>query len=359
MVSVLIDYKLDRYTREIKYTFDYIFDTLGLGHRFIANPSHLRQNDILLLYGLIEPTLDELQTLAKHYITIFIQSDPRLFEINGFSPDQLRRTLRDVKLFSQTPIIAERKFDFPAENYTGMDIHACKVNFDLAGNVFYHLANREELSDNTRDSSGCFPEVDSAFYQWKDIPFVDNFLWLLDNLIKEQAKVKKQYIVQKHYWPRAQDLAIAITHSVDNLQKWDINSIFASVLDDLALLFTFRWQHLFRNVWSKLKYIFTNFEMYWNFKEYGWEKTQLTTYTRLKNMNQLLLVALCYLYSLKQFARKFLAAFTSIMKYSNKRWKQILQFVYYGLSELAAICLCSVTGIMSILIKDSVGIIIN
>lgn len=268
MVSVLIDYKLDRYTREIKYVFDYIFDTLGLGHRFIASPSHLRQNDILLLYGLIEPTLDELEALAKHYITIFIQSDPRLFDNNGFTPDQLRRALRDVKLFSQTPIISERKFDFPAENYSDMDIHACKINFDLAGNVFYHLAKREELCDLTRKPNGCFPETASAFYQWRDIPFMDNFLWLLDNLIKEQAKSKKQYIVQKHYWPRAQDMAIAITHSVDDLQKWDTNSIFASIPEDFALFVTLRWQLLFRSVWSKLKYIFTNFEMYWNFQEF-------------------------------------------------------------------------------------------
>jgi len=33
---------------------------------------------------------------------------------------------------------------------------------------------------------------------------------------------------------------------------------------------------------------------------YGWEKIQLTAYTRLQNMNQILLLTMCYLYSLKK-----------------------------------------------------------
>jgi len=274
MISVLIDYKLDKYNREIQYTFDFIFKTLGLSHRFISNPSNLRQQDILLLYGLIEPTLDELKTLAKQYITIFIQSDPKLFEPTGYAPGMLKPVLRDIKLFTQTPIIAERKFEYPAENYAEIDIHACKINFDLPGNIFYHLSNREELCDQNRDQYNCLPETNSIFYKWKDVPFIDNFLWLLDNLIKEQARQKKQYVVQKHFWPKAQDMAIALSHSVDDLQKWDLNNILMSVLDDLAHFVTLRWQLLYRNIWSKLKYIFTNFEVYWNFQEFiALEKT--------------------------------------------------------------------------------------
>jgi hypothetical protein len=268
MISVLIDYKLDKYNREIKYAFDFIFETLGLSHRFIANPSHLRQNDILLLYGLIEPTLDELEAISRQYITIFIQSDPRLYDPSGYNPDQLRRILREIKLFSMTPIISERKFEYPAENYADLEIHACKVNFDLPGNVFYHLADREEQNDGFRDTRQSLPESASAFFHWKDTPFIDNLLWLLDNLIKEQAKAKNQYLVQKHYWPKAQDMAIALTHSVDDLQKWDFNSMFFSTLDDIAMLCTLRWKQLFRNIWSKLKYTFTNYEMYWNFQEF-------------------------------------------------------------------------------------------
>jgi len=78
-------------------------------------------------------------------------------------------------------------------------------------------------------------------------------------------------------------------------------------------------------------------------QEYGWEKMQLTSYTRLKNMNQMLLIAMCYLYSLKKYAYVFLDAFPSIMKYSNNRWKQIFDFVYYRLSALLTVCMGTVT----------------
>lgn len=73
-------------------------------------------------------------------------------------------------------------------------------------------------------------------------------------------------------------------------------------------------------------------------QEYGWEKMQLTSYTRLKNMNQLLLIAMCYLYSLKKFVNVLLEAFPSIMKNSNKRWKKVYDFVYYKLSALLQSC---------------------
>ena len=76
---------------------------------------------------------------------------------------------------------------------------------------------------------------------------------------------------------------------------------------------------------------------------YGWEKIQLTSYTRLQNMNQILLLTMCYLYSLKRFAYKYLLSFPAIMKYKNKDWKKIYDFVYYRLSELVTRCFSSVT----------------
>ena len=85
-------------------------------------------------------------------------------------------------------------------------------------------------------------------------------------------------------------------------------------------------------------------EVHRHFKQvYGWEKMQLTTYIRLQNMNQILLLTMCYLYSLKKFAYNYLIAFSAIMKYTNKDWKKIYGFVYYRLSELVNCCFSSVT----------------
>lgn len=76
---------------------------------------------------------------------------------------------------------------------------------------------------------------------------------------------------------------------------------------------------------------------------YGWENMQLMSYTRLQNMNQVLLLTMCYLYSLKRFAYIYLQAFPSIMKYKNKDWKTIYDFVYYRLTMLLQTCFSSMT----------------
>jgi len=85
-------------------------------------------------------------------------------------------------------------------------------------------------------------------------------------------------------------------------------------------------------------------EVHRHFKqEYGWESIQLSSYTRLKNMNQLLLLAMCFLYSLKKFALQYLAVFPAIMQYKKSFRKHIYVFIYYRLSRLVEICFSSVT----------------
>lgn len=85
-------------------------------------------------------------------------------------------------------------------------------------------------------------------------------------------------------------------------------------------------------------------ELHRHFKQaYGWEKLQLISYTRLKNMNQVFLLTMCWLYSLKRYAYAYLQAFPSIMHKRPKDWKKIFDFAYYRLSELLETCLSHVT----------------
>lgn len=93
------------------------------------------------------------------------------------------------------------------------------------------------------------------------------------------------------------------------------------------------------------------YKMRWKIEEvhrhvkqvYGWEAMQLMSYTGLKNMNQLLLLAMCFVYSLKPYAYQLLQSFPHIMKYSNRLWKQIYDFVYYKISEVLKKCFERVT----------------
>lgn len=268
MVSIFIDYKLTRFQREIKYAFSFVFQTLGYSHCFISDTGKLKENDILLIYGYTDPTAEELTVIAQHFITIFIQSDPDLFDPKAFTADKLRQCLREIKLLSQTPVISQRKIENPAENYCERGIHAGKINFDLIGNVFFHLAALEQQIDPSRDENGYYEETNSAFYGYRETPYVDNLLWLIDSMIKEHTRAKGIYIVQKHYWPEGQQSAVTLSHTVDTLQKWSYSSLLLSVADDLAMLFTFNWRNLLHTLGGKLKYLFTNYELYWNFEEF-------------------------------------------------------------------------------------------
>ncbi|MDP3114168.1 MAG: hypothetical protein Q8M98_05250 [Candidatus Cloacimonadaceae bacterium] len=268
MVSIFIDYKLQRFQREIKYAFSFILQSLGYGFSFITDTGQLKPNDILVVYGYTDPTVEELKCLARKYITIFIQSDPDLFDPKAYNPEKLRRCIREIKLLSTTPVISVRKFDYPAENYSESELHAGKINFDLVGNVFFHLAAMEEQIDRHNLDNGYYKESASAFYNYRETAYVDNMLWLLDSMIKEHTRAKGLYIVQKHFWPEGQQAAVTLSHSVDDLRKWDLSSMILSVADDFIMLITFKWRQLIHAVTGKFRYLFTNYELYWNFEEF-------------------------------------------------------------------------------------------
>ncbi len=268
MISIFIDYKLTKFQHEIKHAFSFIFQTLGYSFCFIADTGKLKENDILFIYGYTDPTVEELKTVAQHYITIFIQADPDLYDPKAYNAEKLRNSIRMIKLLSQTPVISVRNFDYPAENFSESTIHAGKINFDLVGNIFFHLAELEPAIDVSKLQDGYYPEEASLFHAHRETPYVDNLLWLIDSMIKEHTRSKGVYIAQKLFWPEAQQAAVTLSHSVDNLQKWNYASLFLSVATDLALFFTFNWKQLLHTVVGKFRYLFTNYEMYWNFEEY-------------------------------------------------------------------------------------------
>lgn len=76
---------------------------------------------------------------------------------------------------------------------------------------------------------------------------------------------------------------------------------------------------------------------------YGWENIQLMTYLRLQNMNQVLLLTMCYLYSLKRYATDIMFSFPHQIIYRPKLWKKIYDFIYYKLSNIVSLCFSFVT----------------
>jgi len=269
MITVNIDQRLERFDNEIKYSFDFLFQTLGYSHRYIQNPDQVGIRDILILYWMTHPSPEELLNFARNNVTIYIPVEPSLFQKGEMSTELIRTMLQEIKLHTNTPILSEKKLpEVPLEVYAGQDVYGGKFNFDLVGNIYFHLSGMEEDADKKRDRHGRYPDNSSVFHEYRDTPFLHNFLWAMDRMLRDQVGKKKLVLAQRTYWPQGQTFAATVSHDIDHLQKWNLNSLTYSIFEDIKLLISFRWRSLLKNVSSKLKYVFTNYEMYWNFEEY-------------------------------------------------------------------------------------------
>ena len=90
MIAIYVDNKLKRFDNKIKFTFDFIFNTLGYEFKYIHKLDQLQQNDILFYYGLIEPTIKEAYILAMDKILFFIPVLPELLQSNKLSPGKIK-----------------------------------------------------------------------------------------------------------------------------------------------------------------------------------------------------------------------------------------------------------------------------
>ena len=73
-------------------------------------------------------------------------------------------------------------------------------------------------------------------------------------------------------------------------------------------------------------------EVHRHFKQsYGWEDMRLMTFTRLQNLNVLLLIAMSFLYSLDQYILELGELYQRLI-YDTKKIKDIPEFIYYRLS---------------------------
>jgi hypothetical protein len=268
MISIFIDHKLERFSKEIRYSFDFIFQVLGFAHRFVQDPEALKPQDLVILYSFSEPDEEQIKALAKHYITIYITCDIKLYEPGALNAETLRRYMKEKKLLYPTQIICSRAFHNVAENYIDQEISGGKINFDLVGNVFFHLSGTERNYYSKASGNERYNEESSAFYTHRNTPTIDSLLWLLESMIKEHALHKKQILAQKCYWPEAQTAAVLLSHTVNDLQKWNLPSLILSIADDFSMLFTLKFRQLFHALWGKIQYLFTNYELYWNFDEF-------------------------------------------------------------------------------------------
>lgn len=264
MIAVYIDSALTKVKREIQYTFDFIFHTLGYEFKYISQIEQLLDNDILVYYGLIEPNSKEAFILAMHKIMFFLPCELQLLEPGNLEPEELESWKKVIKLDKQIPVLCSRDCEIPVVYLRDENLFYGSFKFDLVGNIFFNLINYELFFSKNLERIHSIPDSELVFESTPLIPFINYYLWLFEQCLKDAVLEKPNfYLFKKELWPNGEEGAIALSHNVHRLQKWNTGRIFHSLYKDFLFFYDLKYQ--IKNLISKLKFISTNIEEYWNF----------------------------------------------------------------------------------------------
>ncbi len=267
MIAVYIDNKIEKYYEEIYYTLDFIFQTLGYEYKCITKLDQLNDNDILFYYGLIEPNEREAHILAFNKILFYVPVEITLYSVQNFEIEKLKNLLKNISLVGNiVPVFSKQILKTPVLFSSNEKLYYGKFLFDIIGNIFFSLVNHYTHISCSDENSGKISDSDTFLLEYSLFPYINAFLWLMDNFLQNSIKEKQTHIlVKKDFWPAAENFAVCISHTVDHLQKWNYSSIITSTINELMMFYKVRYN--FKSFFSKLKYLMTNIEEYWNFEE--------------------------------------------------------------------------------------------
>ena len=247
---------MEKFEREIKYVFDFIFKTLGFEYKYVSKIPELKENDILFFYGLVPLSLQEAYFVAFRKIIFFVPFEADLYKPQKIGEELLKEYLREIRLSHPIPIFSKEKFKSPVNCSVENEIYYGVFNFDFFGNIFFHLSRIKNPKNEE--------QVNSQLAKYVRFPFVNSLLWILEQFIYEAVREKKEYyIFKKEFWPNAEKFAVVISHNIDKLQKWNFSGYLKSFVTDL--FYIYKLKYFFRELFRKIKFLFTNMEEYWNF----------------------------------------------------------------------------------------------
>ncbi len=264
MIAIYVDSKLKRFENKIKFTFDFIFNTLGYEFKYIHKLDQLQQNDVLFYYGLIEPTVKEAYILAMDKILFFIPALHELLHPNKLTPEKLKNKTKIIKLKRKVPIISDNETPVPIQYFHKEDLFYGIYKFDIVGNILFNLSSSIEVEGVKRDEHGWLSDEDIPFTEFHQEPYVNMLLWLIERCIKDSLnKNGSTFLVKKAYWPSAEVFAASFSFNINKLQKWSLGRMISSSFEDILIFY--KVKYIFNNFLSKMKYLLTNIEEYWNF----------------------------------------------------------------------------------------------
>lgn len=242
MIYIYIENK--KFTKQISYVFDTIFEILGIETVYMEeiHYSLLTNKDILLLYIDTECVHTKYKDLDVN--KIFILNSGELFSDSYLLDSSLPKDIRKFNLVLPIKDVNDvvSLYHGSSELYINKDNLQNNIvistNIDMISDTFFMLTRYEEFinkRENYKERYGRFSVKDSICYRYGLIqrPIVNEYIELIWSLIQE-ANFKGN---RKKWWGN-NEFAVCLTHDVDEIKMY--TDIFKVTKHMLALFIKYK-----------------------------------------------------------------------------------------------------------------------
>jgi len=250
----------------ISYIVEFTFVTLGYSYKIIYSLKGLTEFDVLIWYDSKSVEAEQLVKYAKKIPIILIRYHENLYIPSQLKGANLSSKIKKLSFYNEViPIIHNNIFTELVESVKDSKTALIILNFDIFGNLYYHLTDCEFRGKKANDG---VIEPGSIFDEYYQEPIVNHMLAFTEKIILSCCEKLDFPLIKKEYWPHGEDYAVIFTHTIDKLEKWGKGVFGEFLLDSFPLLFKGKFVEVARNLASGLKFFFTDEEQYWNFENY-------------------------------------------------------------------------------------------
>ncbi|RLC47391.1 MAG: hypothetical protein DRH57_04140 [Candidatus Cloacimonadota bacterium] len=269
MISVVYSPDLEKYSEQIKYTLSFIFDALGFSYEIGDSLSKDNDFPIIIYYTNQKLELEDIEYFSKGRVFITVPFDEFLYKTDLIITKQITQYLHRINIKQEIPILSEQEFSNPISIIALQKNYYAKLNFDIIGNIFFHVSKNEESYSINRkfDEHKRFLPDESILADFYEVPVVNWLVWLIEQLLLESSDTIELCIPQIKKWPDDKKFAVLISHDVDRTHKWTFHRFLQFIWFSIGAFFTLHWKYIFNNLASLFSYIFTGTEPFGNFDE--------------------------------------------------------------------------------------------
>jgi len=266
MFAVMVDHRLKDYRAKIAYSIQYLFTVLGYNYRILADDEYPRVEEIPFMYVSDKKIVEDYLSDNPRGFAICILHDPIHYNYENLNKSDIKQLLKSFNIGYDIPYICSREIVEPISftcDSQQKRFYVGVFHFDLLGNIYFHLSGEEQAINKQRDHQKRSSYQQSNFEKFMNYPFLTGMINLVELFLGEGESYLRFPLLQKPVWPGNKQYAVAISHNVDKLIKWNWSKFWGSFFYWFRSFW--RVKYHIRNFYGLVRYLFDNWESYWNF----------------------------------------------------------------------------------------------